>query len=134
MMTLAEFLRAAHGRPFRWGDCDCALWVCERIAQVRGVDPGAIYRGTYATARGCRRVLRRNGGLLELATCRFAAAGLDQIAAAAATAGDAVCVAAPFGATLGLVVAPGAVPRVAMKTERGVLVSALHPILRAWRI
>jgi hypothetical protein len=126
---LRAFLLAAPGRPFAWGTCDCALWVCEWIKQRRGVDPGARFRGAYQTARGCRRLLRREGGLLVLATHAFGQALLPIVKDMAAA--DVVCVDASFGETLGIAVSDR---RVALKSDRGLIVSAAYPVLRAWRI
>jgi hypothetical protein len=126
---LRVFLLAATGRPFVWGQCDCALWACDWILARRGIDPGAKFRGRYQTSRGCRRLLRRAGGLLTLASREFEARGL--MPAQEAMAGDVVCVGAPFGETLGVAVSAR---RIAMKSERGLLVSAAYPVLRAWRV
>lgn len=41
--------------PFQWGQSDCMLVLCDWIEQVRGVDPAAEVRGTYASRHGCLR-------------------------------------------------------------------------------
>src|SRR5579884_3061335 len=131
MDALCAFLRESCGRRFAWGERDCALWVCDWVVRARGVDPGAAFRGAYRTARGCRRLLRREGGLLALATRCCAAAGLVEIAPHHAGHGAVVCVAAPWGDTLGIMLASR---RVAMLARGGGLIgSAVHPIARAWQ-
>ena len=62
---LAETVRAARGRPFQWGRHDCALFACDCIAAMTGVDPAARFRGRYKTARGAVGALKRYGSSAE---------------------------------------------------------------------
>lgn len=128
MNELAAFLRASSARPFVWGDRDCALWATAWIAARRGSDPAAYLRGTYDTALGCYRVLRREGGLYSLAVKIARNAGI------ASTdnpqSGDVVC--ATFGKRDALGICAG--NRIAFKAAPHGLVFVHAPILAAWRI
>lgn len=62
--------------PFEFGDFDCALWAAEGRAIRTGDDLGAPYRGTYKTAKGALRQLKRLDGVsspVELADKRLGA-------------------------------------------------------------
>ena len=55
MTPLYQELHRWAGLPFIWGESDCFLCVCDWIALVRGVDPGADLRGTYDSRGSCHR-------------------------------------------------------------------------------
>ena len=129
--SLRQFLREAYGMPFVYGERDCALWVCDWIRLCRGIDPGAAFRGRYRTRLGCARLLRREGGLLDLASRVFAAAGLVSIDGWQLQPGDVGCVATEDGPALAIDAGHG---RWAWKGCAGLLVSARWPELRVWRI
>lgn len=129
-VALREFLRASYDKPFVWGERDCALWLADWVMVRRGIDLGAGFRGTYSSEHGCNMLLAREGGLLKLAARLFAAAGIAAVDVADATAGDAGCVDAPFGPTLGIVTGR----RVALLGRDGLVVSAAYRTLAAWKI
>ncbi|MDP7151174.1 MAG: hypothetical protein QGI08_15100 [Paracoccaceae bacterium] len=59
---LASALTAARTSPFAWGTHDCATWVFDlRQMLTDGKDVAALWRGTYTTASGAARVMRRLG-------------------------------------------------------------------------
>lgn len=58
---LSDSIKAASGRPFSWGAHDCALFAADCARAITGADPLSEVRGTYATALGAARVLRRLG-------------------------------------------------------------------------
>lgn len=58
MTPLFATINAWRGQPFVWGERDCCTVVADWVAQVRGVDPMADVRLTYATAGECQRVTR----------------------------------------------------------------------------
>lgn len=60
---LAAFLERRTATPWAWGRADCALFAADWILEARGFDPAADWRGRYATALGCRRLLKKRGGL-----------------------------------------------------------------------
>lgn len=63
---LDDFLRAAQGRLFTWGEHDCALFAADAVLAITGEDHAAAFRGRYSTARGALRALKVYGqGTLE---------------------------------------------------------------------
>lgn len=86
-------VEAARDRPFAWGVHDCATWVADVRCALTGQDAAAAWRGSYSTARGAWRALRRRGHEgLEEAVC--------------AVLGS--CLASPLAAQRGDIVAAGA--------------------------
>lgn len=65
-VTLREFLVRAEGRRIVYGKWDCCLWLADWGRVLTGVDAAAHLRGRYRTALGAERVLRREGGLVEV--------------------------------------------------------------------
>ncbi len=47
---LEAHLEAARASRFKWGVFDCALAACDAVLVMTGEDPGAEYRGKYASA------------------------------------------------------------------------------------
>ena len=63
-LRLAAAVEGARGRPFVWGQHDCALWAFDlRRDLTSGDDVAALWRGRYRTGRGAVRVMRRLGWL-----------------------------------------------------------------------
>lgn len=129
VLTLGDYLVAASRRPWRWGETDCILFVCDWIAMRRGVDPAAPWRGTYADADECGALLAREGGLTGLVRRAFRAAGLEETPT-------------PRTGDVGLVRARGLVRPVgairiadawAARTDTGLLVWPAEDLL-AWRV
>jgi hypothetical protein len=54
--------------PFEYGVCDCTLWAADWVQIVTGRDVAADWRGTYRTALGYRRKVKRAGGLEAVVT------------------------------------------------------------------
>lgn len=125
---LADFLRWSAGQSFAWGSLDCCLWATEWIKRTRRIDPAATLRGTYNTARGCRRVLNRHGGdVLAIARKFFGAAGLEETHEP--LVGDVVAARADGREVLGIKLIRG----VACKAPIGLTVAPFE-ILAAWKI
>lgn len=59
---LTRFLADAGRRGFIWGQHDCMLFVADWALKLTGVDPGAPWRGTYASAAEAAAILARFGG------------------------------------------------------------------------
>lgn len=74
--TLAGFLADSARTPFAYGRRDCGLWMADWVRLRRGVDPAAHLRGRYHTELGCARMLKRGGGLFEVARGCFEGVGL----------------------------------------------------------
>lgn len=59
---LAAAIEAARSKPFVWGTHDCPTFAFEtRTALTVGEDVAALWRGSYSTALGGERVMRRLG-------------------------------------------------------------------------
>jgi hypothetical protein len=97
-VRLAAFVEARRERAFSWGDSDCCLFVCDGIEAMTGVDPGARWRGLYASEKGARRVLRDNGGVAGIATLVLG----DSVPPALAGRGDVLLIDTPAGEALAL--------------------------------
>lgn len=63
---LRAFLRAARERRFEWGRHDCLLFCADWVARHTGRDLAAPWRGTYASEREARALIRRHGGMVSL--------------------------------------------------------------------
>lgn len=87
-MTLGQFLGHAARTGFAWGRFDCLLWLADWAVLNGHPDPGARWRGRYATALGCRRLVNREGGMTRTAARGARGAGLLAIKPAEARPGD----------------------------------------------
>ena len=67
---LHDFLERAEVRPFGWGVVDCALFTCDAVLVMTGVDLAVDFRGEYLNVGGAVKRMRR-----------FAGAGLEAVAA-----------------------------------------------------
>lgn len=95
---MVSFIEARRERPFSWGTSDCALFVCDAVEAITGVDPAARWRGMYGSEKGARRLMRDNGGIRGLADMAFG----QGVPPALAGRGDAVLVDTPTGEALAL--------------------------------
>lgn len=84
---LAEFARERSSMPFEWGRNDCCLFTVDAVLALTGVDHGAAFRG-YDSALGAERLLKRHGGVRDLATDALG----EPVAPAFAAVGDAVLI------------------------------------------
>jgi len=82
--ALGAFLAACEGRPYAWGEHDCALFAAGAVQAMTGADPAAAFRGRYRSKRGAAKALRELGagtleatidGLFETITPAFAQRG-----------------------------------------------------------
>lgn len=55
MTPLFAMMHLWAGRPFVWGEHDCALGLADWLMHLRGTDPAAHLRGTYFDAKSCQR-------------------------------------------------------------------------------
>ena len=141
---------AARGARFQWGKFDCATAVCQAIAAITGIDPGADLRGQYGNSDEAAALMALSGGVtlcLEGASQLSAAGDLGTLAAALAAAhnfaevkptfarrGDLVLVDNNGGPTraLGIVDLSGRFAWCA--SERSFARVPMKGWLRAWRI
>lgn len=70
---LNNLLELSRNKKFERGQHDCALFVCDAINEMTGVDFGAELRGTYKTKKDAFKAVRETGckDLIALATKRL---------------------------------------------------------------
>jgi hypothetical protein len=74
LYRLQSFFNGAEHRPFEWGKWDCCTGLaCPAVHAILDVDLGAPYRGTYSTALGALKALKKQGydSLVDLAAANF---------------------------------------------------------------
>lgn len=74
-LLLSDYLSRAGRKAFVWGDLDCFLFVADWVERMTGIDPAGEYRGAYDDQRQARNVIKRNGGVMQLADALLARAG-----------------------------------------------------------
>ncbi|MDW3204561.1 MAG: hypothetical protein R8L07_03380 [Alphaproteobacteria bacterium] len=131
-VALPDFLKAAEGRPFCWGQNDCVLFLADWTAILTGQDFAARHRGKYKTARGAAGVLKRMGaadpaGLIDLHVPRHEAVLL-------ARRGDAAAVPAAADCALCVGIVDDSGSKVAVVAEAGLARYPLTSAKVAWRI
>lgn len=77
------------GKPFAWGETDCAILACEAVDVQTSGRLAERYRGRYGTLLGALRLQIKEG--INLASV-LADAGLREIPAGEAMIGDLICV------------------------------------------
>ena len=91
-IRLWAFLRRAERRRFEWGQHDCALFACNCIKLITGMDVAKPWRGRYKTHRGAAGTLRRiaGGGLEAVAETIAATNNFEEVPVNFARRGDVV--------------------------------------------
>ena len=90
---LAAFLKACP--PFAWGRCDCALFACNAVRAITGVDMAAGFRGRYRSPLGAVRQISASCGgksIEDLAEAMARNLDIEEIPPAYAQRGDVVLV------------------------------------------
>jgi hypothetical protein len=130
---LAAFIEARKCRAFEWGAHDCALFACDAVLEMTGVDLAEDFRGQYSDAVSALRVIRRTAlGVGELAENLAANFGIAEVPPALARRGDIVLFDGEHGETLGIVALDGC--HVLAPAEDGLDTRPLAIATRAWRI
>ena len=130
---LEKFLRKASGKQFQWGQHDCCTVACDAVKEMTGVDLAHFYQRYYDTARGARRLLKREGGLESI--CLFVAKEHDlvEVPVLFARRGDVVLFNnPPDDVALGVVSLNGR--EILSAAERGLSQVPIRMGIRAWRI
>lgn len=63
---LADEIAASLHRPFEWHDNDCCSFAARCVQAVTGQDFFSLFSGSYTNARQAARVVKANGGLLDI--------------------------------------------------------------------
>jgi len=111
---LGRYFKANLRQPFLWGHNDCALFVCNAILEMTGVDLAADARGKYDSKETADLFLAAStadwhgspsfGGLAEYADKIAAQHGLEEVSLSLARRGDIVLWDVPgVGPALGIV-------------------------------
>lgn len=114
-------------QPFVWGERDCALWACSWVAEARGIDPAAKWRGVCNDGRHAARIIAEAGSLLAICREAFGAAGLQETDAP--EPGDIGVIDTPVGQAVVIRTKRGW----AWKSEKGLTVVP-SPYLAAWKV
>ena len=65
-MNLGEYIKAATGRKFEWGNHDCSTFCAHWVFSNTDYDPMGDIWGRYDDEQSARDFILQNGGLLEL--------------------------------------------------------------------
>lgn len=128
---LAEVAAAAREAPFAWGTNDCVMFAADVALAITGRDPGAPWRGRYASEEEAQPLIEAHGGLDGLAAFAMEMIGAPEILPVFAQRGDWALV------DLGNEVACGVVldgDRVGVPGMDGLRHTRLSRALRAWAI
>ncbi len=108
-IKLWAFLEKAERKSFRWGQHDCAIFACNCIKKITGLDVAKPWRGKYKTLRGAAGVLLRiaGGGLVLVAEKIAAENNFEEVPVSFARRGDVVLRAGKLGPALCVVGSDG---------------------------
>lgn len=67
-VRLNWWLAEASHREMKYGESDCVLTCADAIKAATGHDPASGIRGKYFTQAGAEKIVKRNGGLVGIAT------------------------------------------------------------------
>lgn len=131
---LAAFLDQRQAAAFAWGKNDCALFTCDAVLAITGVDMAEGFRGKYSTLAGATKTIRQfaGGGLAELAAKVTAALSAPEIHPLKAQRGDVVLFETEQGPALGIVDLNGVWARTV--GPEGAVDVPVKQCTRAWRI
>jgi hypothetical protein len=136
---LPEYLDGVARRRFRPGELDCAIFMADWVVKMGHPDPIADVRGAYTTERQFVRMLHKEGGLIAACAARLAKIGMRETTIP--SAGDLMCVAAPFAERRGKIqrrptgaIAVSSTQWAVVTTDMGLVISsgAGLPMLMAW--
>lgn len=58
---LDDYLDSIDGKPFEWGELDCALYAAGAVQAMTGVDLAKSFRGQYSDAAGAKAAIAAAG-------------------------------------------------------------------------
>lgn len=137
---LEAMLRAAEGRPFSWGECDCCLLAADAVQALTGHDYAADWRGLYRSRKEASVRLVAVYGTADLAILATEMLGAE-IPLGQARRGDIAAVPvrgqrAFGGVMLGVIAAGGRVACLTPSSQAGggLKLFALDVARHAWRV
>lgn len=63
---LNDYLARWRGMEWQWGIADCCTFPANRVFDLIGIDPMALWRGGYADELEAARLVEEGGGLREM--------------------------------------------------------------------
>jgi hypothetical protein len=123
----AELVTAVQGARFAWGKFDCCTFAADAVQAVRGDDPLAPVRGSYADLRSAWKLITERGGLRE-AVAGVLGAPMEN--AACAGRGDIVLVNVDRYPALGVVIGQSALAPLSIGLQR----VAMRDWIAAWKV
>ena len=126
---LFTVVKKAKQSTFVWGENDCALFACDCVKAMTGIDHASKARGKYKTEKGAWRALAKIEGvktLPELAD-KYLGSRIDLVNA---KRGDVVSLIVDSAEALGIVVGSCAV----FLTINGARTVPLHECILAWEV
>jgi uncharacterized protein DUF6950 len=94
-IRLSDYILEERGKPFKYGETDCALFACGAALVMTGVDLAADFRGRYDSDLSAARAIIAftNGGTFEDLAAKVAEQfGLEEVKPLFAQRGDIVLV------------------------------------------
>ena len=126
---LHEVITKSKKKTFTWGTNDCALFVCDCVLAMIGIDYAANFRGKYKTKKGALTALARIEDVKTLPELADKYLG-ERIALVNAQRGDIVLLTADSMEALGVVVGKNAV----FLAPDGIQIMLLEKCTCAWRV
>jgi len=89
-IKLDDFINSRQNQKFVWGTHDCALFACDSIKEITGVDPAYFFRGKYETKDEAYSLLKEfaGGGLEETVEKLSLDLGFEEVKEKFASRGD----------------------------------------------
>jgi hypothetical protein len=99
---LASFVSESENSKFKYGRIDCALFICDAIEAMTGVDVGEDYRDRYKSKREAYKIIEEKGSLCALGESVFALFFYDDLETFGfiAPSGRDVCVISKSGVSI----------------------------------
>ncbi len=126
---LHEVIKKAKGESFKWGTHDCALFTCDCIEAMTGIDYAKRFRGKYKSEKGSWKALKKIEGVTKLSKLADKLLG-DRIELSRASRGDLVILLDEDREVLGVVVGTHAV----FLSPDGIQMRILGECKYAWRV
>ena len=133
---LQRFLERRQEQRFKWGVQDCALFACDAVVEMTGVDLAADFRGQYSTAHSARRAIKifAHGGLADVAEKVAGKHHIAEVEVALAQRGDIALVEMEEGDPFPYALVVVMIGHLVGPAHRGVERLPLSRIRRVWAI